>query len=189
MFIKRNLIIALSFIAITANAQKLDGFFHYYKLSNAMRLAFDDYLADNTDNCNSIFIMDINSNDTTKVVFVEGSFSALLTNPPFYFSCYKNKILFIYTGKERNYYPSNLDISYMFDFISGIVDTCEFDVISWKDYTFRFKEFKHKKDCNKADDKLVYLYNLSKDVMDKKPSSNIKIKAYLQLKFQPKFIK
>lgn len=99
------------------------------------------------------------------------------------------KILFIYTGKEKNYYPSKLDISYMFDFISGIVDTCEFDVISWKDYTFRFKGFKHKKDCNEADDKLVYLYDLRENTINKKPDSNIKIKAYLQLKFKPKFLK
>ena len=186
---KRNLIIVLAFIAITANAQKLEGFFRYYKLSNAMILAFEDYLADNADSCNSIFIMDINSNDTTKAVFVVGSFSPLLINPPFYFSCYKNKIIFIYTGKERNYYPSRLDISYMFDFISGIVDTCEFEVVNWRDYTFRYRGFKQKKDCNEADDKLVYLYDLSKDVVNKKPSSDIKIKAYLQLKFQPKFIK
>ena len=189
MFTKKNLIIAFAFITITVNAQKLDGFFRYYKLSNAMHLAFEDYLANNADSCNSIFIMDINSNDTTKAVFVEGSFSVLLTNPPFYFSSYKNKILFIYTGKERNYYPSKLDISYMFDFISGIVDDCEFEVISWKDYTFRFMGFKHKKDCNEADDKLVYLYDLREDTINKKPNSDIKIKAYLQLKYKPKFIK
>ena len=61
------LIIAIMF-SINGLSQKLDGFFRYYKLSDSMRLAFDDYLVTpSTDTCNVVFIMDIDSNDTTKV--------------------------------------------------------------------------------------------------------------------------
>jgi len=33
------------------------------------------------------------------------------------------------------------------------------------------------------------LYDLRENTINKKPDSNIKIKAYLQLKFKPKFLK
>ena len=79
------------FIVFSTNgfSQKLDGFFRYYKLSNSMRLAFDDYLATSTtDTCNSLFIMDI-GNDTTKAFFIDGYDLIILTNPPYYYSYYK----------------------------------------------------------------------------------------------------
>lgn len=188
---KRNLIIALAFIAITANAQKLDGFFHYYKLSNAMRLAYEDYLIENNDPCTRIIVMDINNNDTTKVFFVGSNTSVLLTNPPYYFSYYKNKLILIYTGKERNYYPSKLEISNMLDFISGIEDSYDFEIVNLEKYIFRYKGFGHKKCGNSADlvEKRIYLYDLKEDTVLKKPFIDCKPKAFFERKFQPKFIK
>jgi len=76
----------------------------------------------------------------------------------------------------------------MFDFVSNITHSKEYDVVSWEDYSFRFNQSKSRKKCNDADDKLVYTYDLKEDAINKKINSNVKIKAY-QLKYKPKFIK
>lgn len=189
MIKKKLLIIVIAFTSICVNAQKLDGFFRYYQLSSSMRLAFEDYLTTNGPICSEIFIVDINSSDSTKIIFEEGNFSVLLTNPPMYFSCYRNKILFIYTGKEKNYYPSKLDLSKMYDFVNGVVDQCEFEIVNWENYTFRFIGYKPQHICNGADDKFKYLYEIKGDTFIKKPTLGFVIKAYMQLRFIPKIIK
>lgn len=188
--IKKNLlIIVIAFTSICVNAQKLDGFFRYYQLSSSMRLAFEDYLTTNGPICSEIFIVDINSSDSTKIIFEEGSFGILLMNPPMYFSCYKNKILLIYTGKEKNYYPSKLDISQMYDFVNGIVDECEFEVVNWEEYTFRIKKYNPRNICNGADDKFKYLYVITGDTFINKPIQGVVSKAYMRPRFIPKIVK